>query len=112
MDALLGAAALGDIGRLFPDTDDEYLGADSLKLLGRVCGILRDAGFEIGNIDSTIVAQSPRLSPYILEMRMRMAKASGTDVSRVSIKATTEEGLGFTGAGLGIAAYAVVLLTE
>ncbi|NCB50984.1 MAG: 2-C-methyl-D-erythritol 2,4-cyclodiphosphate synthase [Clostridia bacterium] len=112
MDALLGACALGDIGMLFPDTDEEYRGADSLKLLARVCGIVRSYGYEIGNIDSTIVAQSPRLSPYITEMRECVAGAAGIEMSRVSIKATTEEGLGFTGAGLGIAAQAIVLLTE
>lgn len=112
MDALLGAAALGDIGKMFPDTDDEYRGADSLKLLKNVCGVVRSSGYGIENIDSTIIAQSPRMSPYIYEMRLRVAKAADLDVSRVSIKATTEEGLGFTGAGLGIAAQAVALLTE
>jgi len=112
MDALLGAAALGDIGNLFPDTDEAYRDADSLMLLGRVCGMIHDAGYMIENIDSTIVAQAPRLSPYIPEMRRRIAQAAKTDVFRVSVKATTEEGLGFTGAGLGIAAQAIVLLTE
>lgn len=112
MDALLGAACLGDIGKLFPDTDEAYRGADSLALLGRVCALVRGAGFEIGNIDSTVVAQQPKLSPHIPEMRRRIAAAAGIDAARVSVKATTEEGLGFTGAGMGIAAQAVVLLSE
>ena len=110
MDALLGAAAMGDIGKLFPDSDPAYEGADSLRLLTEVCARLRQRGFEIGNVDSTVVAQRPKLAPYIERMRENMAKAMGVDVSRVSVKATTEEHLGFTGEGLGIAAQAVALI--
>lgn len=109
-DALLGAAALGDIGKLFPDSDPEYEGADSLKLLEKVCARVRQAGFDIGNLDSTVIAQRPKLAPYIDRMRENLAAACGVDVSRVSVKATTEEGLGFTGSGEGIAASAVCLL--
>lgn len=111
-DALLGAAALGDIGKLFPDTDPAYEGADSLVLLERVCDLLREKGFTIGNIDATVIAQRPKLAPYILQMRENLAKACGVDVSQVSVKATTEEGLGFTGSGQGIAASAVCLLEQ
>ena len=110
MDALLGAAALGDIGKLFPDSDPAYAGADSLKLLSAVCEKLRLAGFEAVNVDATVVAQSPRLAPHIEDMRRNIARAMGTDVSRVSVKATTEEHLGFTGSGEGIAAHAVALI--
>ena len=112
MDALLGAAALGDIGQLFPDSDERYSGADSLKLLGAVCDLLRSNGWEIVNTDATVVAQRPKLMPYIPEMRRRMAEAMGIPVSGVSVKATTEEHLGFTGRGEGISAMAVALLTE
>lgn len=112
MDALLGAAALGDIGKLFPDNDPAYEEADSLELLSRVCALLEGRGYVISNIDSTIVAQSPKLAPYIEAMRRGIAAASGLDVSRVSVKATTEEHLGFTGEGKGIAAHAVALLDE
>lgn len=111
-DAVLGAAAMGDIGKLFPDSDPEYEGADSLILLAEVCRRVRAAEFEIGNIDSTVIAQRPKLAAYIPEMRERLARACGTDAGRVSVKATTEEGLGFTGSGEGIAASAVCLLTE
>ena len=107
MDALLGAAALGDIGQHFPDTDPEYEGADSLKLLAEVGKILRDAGYQIGNIDATVIAQRPKLMPYLPEMRQNVAGALGIDVSQVSIKATTEEHLGFTGRGEGISTQAV-----
>lgn len=110
MDALLGAAAMGDIGKLFPDSDPAYEGADSLRLLAEVCSRLRQRGFEIGNVDSTVVAQRPKLAPYIERMRENMAQAMGVDVSRVTVKATTEEHLGFTGEGLGIAAQAVALI--
>ena len=110
MDALLGAAALGDIGKIFPDTDPAYAGADSIKLLGAVCAKIRENGFEIGNIDSTITAQKPKLAPYIEQMRKNIAAACGTDITAISVKATTEEGLGFTGEGLGISASAVALL--
>lgn len=110
MDALLGAAAMGDIGKLFPDTDPRYEGADSLALLSEVCIKLRSAGFEPGNIDATVIAQAPKLAPHIEAMRRKIAAAADMDVSRVSVKATTEERLGFTGEGLGIAAQAVALI--
>lgn len=109
-DALLGAAALGDIGKLFPDTDPDYLGADSLVLLRRVAEHLSANGFSVVNIDSTVIAQSPKLAPYISEMRENIANAVGIDKSLVSVKATTEERLGFTGEKLGIAAHAVCLI--
>ena len=110
MDALLGAAALGDIGKHFPDTDPAYAGADSLELATRVKGLLLDAGYEIGNIDATVLAQAPKLAPYITLMRENLAAALGVSFDRVSVKATTEEGLGFTGEGLGIAAHAICLI--
>jgi len=110
MDALLGAAALGDIGALFPDSNPAWAGADSLKLLAEVAGRVRAAGFSIGNVDATVIAQRPRLAPYIPTMRSTMALAMGIDAERVSVKATTEEGLGFTGRGEGIAAMACALL--
>ena len=109
-DALLGAAALGDIGVLFPDTDPAFAGADSLKLLREVCARVRAAGFALSNLDATILCQRPKLRPYIPAMRENLAAACGVSVSQVSVKATTEEGLGFTGAGEGIAAHAVCLL--
>jgi len=112
MDAMLGAAALGDIGKLFPDNDDAYLGADSLVLLKKVSALIRERGYTLSNADCTVIAQRPRLSPFIDEMRKRVAEAAGVDVGRISVKATTEEKLGFTGEGLGIAAHAVVLLEE
>lgn len=110
MDALLGAAALGDIGGHFPDSDPRYEGADSLALLREVCRILREAGFEPGNVDATIVAQAPKLAPHIPAMRRNIAAAMGLDTSCDSVKATTEERLGFTGEGLGIAAQAAALI--
>ena len=110
MDALLGAAALGDIGKLFPDSDPAYAGADSLELLRRVCALLKEAGFGLGNVDCTVIAQAPKLAAYIPAMRQRLAEAMEIEVSRVSVKATTEEHLGFTGSGEGIAAHAVCLL--
>ena len=109
-DALLGAAALGDIGHLFPDNDDRFLGADSMLLLTEVCRVVRKAGYEIGNIDATVLAQAPKLAPHIAEMRQNIAKACGVDVSHISVKATTEEKLGFTGSGEGMAAHAVALI--
>ena len=109
-DAILGAAALGDIGKHFPDTDEKYAGADSLTLLGEVCKILDGAGFCVVNIDSTVIAQAPKLSPYIDEMRKNIAECCGIDISAVSVKATTEEKLGFTGDGSGICAHSVVLI--
>ena len=111
-DALLGAAALGDIGKLFPDNDPEYEGADSLALLSKVVKHLADKGFSVSNIDSTIIAQKPKMGPHIDKMRENIARACGIDSSFVSVKATTEEGLGFSGEGLGIAAHAVVLITD
>lgn len=109
-DALLGAAAIGDIGKHFPDNDDRYKGADSLVLLEKVCELIRNKGYEISNVDSTILAQAPKLRPYIDEMRSKLAKAMQLDIDEVSVKATTEEKLGFTGREEGIAAHAVVLL--
>lgn len=110
MDALLGAAALGDIGKLFPDNDPAYAGADSLVLLERVGERLIQAGYRVGNIDATILAQKPKLAPHISQMRANLAARLGLDVGQVSVKATTEEGLGFTGTGEGMAAHAVCLL--
>lgn len=110
MDALLGAAALGDIGQLFPDSAAEFAGISSIELLRRVRTRLDEHGFAVVNIDATILAQAPKLAPYRARMREGIALALGIDVSRVSVKATTEEGLGFTGSGEGIAAHAVVLL--
>ncbi len=110
MDALLGAAALGDIGKLFPDTDPTYAGADSLVLASRVAEVVRGAGYEIGNVDATVLAQAPKLAPHVLRMRENIAAALGVSVGAVSVKATTEEGLGFTGERLGIAAHAVALI--
>lgn len=110
MDALLGAAALGDIGGHFPDNDEKYKGADSVALLREVVAIIGKAGYRVGNVDCTILAQRPKLAPYIPDMRRILAAAMGVQLSAVSVKATTEEGLGFTGEGLGIAAHAVALL--
>ena len=110
MDALLGAAALGDIGKLFPDSDDKYLGADSIELLKEVCSVINANGYKLINIDSTVIAQKPKLSPYIEKMRMTLAAAMDIPTDCVSVKATTEEKLGFTGAELGIAAHAVALI--
>lgn len=110
MDALLGAAALGDIGKLFPDNDDKYLGADSIGLLKKVLAIIKDKGYKVVNIDSTIIAQRPKLSPYIDKMRYTLATSMEIPIDCVSVKATTEEKLGFSGAELGIAAHAVVLI--
>ena len=109
-DALLGAAALGDIGKHFPDNDDRYKDVDSLVLLEKVCELIRNKGYEITNVDSTILAQAPKLRPYIDEMRSKLAKAMKLDIDELSVKATTEERLGFTGREEGIAAHAVVLL--
>ena len=110
MDALLGAAALGDIGLHFPDSDPRFADADSRVLLKEVCRLIREAGFEIENIDATILCQAPKLRPYIDAMRQNIADTCGLAVGQVSVKATTEEGLGFTGSGAGIAAHAVTLL--
>jgi len=112
MDALLGAAALGDIGQHFPDTDPEYKGISSIRLLEKVGELLKEKGYSVGNIDSIIVAQRPKLLPYRPQMAENMAKALGISVDQVSVKATTEEGLSFTGSGEGMSAKAVVLLVE
>ena len=112
MDALLGAAALGDIGRHFPDTDPAYAGADSLVLLDHVMALLAEKGWKVGNVDATILAQKPKLAPYIPQMRDNLAARLGVPPDRVNVKATTEERLGFTGAEEGIAAHAVCLLEQ
>lgn len=110
MDALLGAAALGDIGRHFPDTDPAYAGADSLKLLDHVVELLEKKGYQVGNVDATILAQKPKLAPYIEKMRDNLAARMKVEPDQVNVKATTEEKLGFTGSEEGIAAHAVALL--
>lgn len=112
MDALLGACGMGDIGRHFPDSDPAYAGADSLKLLDRVMELLRAGGYQVGNVDVTVIAQAPKLAPHIGQMRQNLADRLGLPQDRVNVKATTEEGLGFTGAGQGIAAHAVALVKE
>lgn len=112
MDALLGAAALGDIGKLFPDTDERYRGADSVELLRQVCARVTEEGYALQNADVTIVAQQPKLRPYIDIMRERLARAMGVEIGCVSVKATTTEHLGFEGEGLGISAHAVCLLSS
>ena len=112
MDALTGAARLGDIGKLFPDSDARYAGADSTALLRQVTAVLAEAGWAVVNVDATVAAQEPRLAPYIPEMRERLAAAMGLDAGCVSVKATTEEGLGFTGSGEGIAAHAAALVEK
>ena len=105
-------AALGDIGKLFPDNDPAFAGADSVELLKNVCAVIADAGYRVGNVDCTVIAQRPKLAPFIPDMRQKLAKAMEVDVTAVSVKATTEEHLGFTGEGLGIAAHSVALLEE
>ena len=112
MDALLGAAALGDIGKLFPDTDPAYKDADSIKLLEKVGKRLSQEGYVIENIDSTIIAQAPKMRPHIDDMRKNIADALGLDISRVNVKATTEEGLGFTGAMQGISSQAICMINS
>lgn len=112
MDALLGAAALGDIGRHFPDTEEKYRGADSFVLMSEVLYLISQKGYCIMNIDATVIAQKPRLAPYIDEMKRNIAETLQIDLEQVNIKATTEEGLGFTGAGEGIAASAACLLEK
>lgn len=112
MDALLGAAGLGDIGRHFPDSDSAYAGADSLRLLAVVMEKLTDAGWQVGNVDATIIAQRPKLADYLPQMRQNLALAMGVLPNQVNVKATTEEGLGFTGSGAGIAAQAIALLLK
>ena len=110
MDALLGALALGDIGKHFPDTDPRYKGADSMALLRHVAALIAKEGYRLGNLDATVLAQAPKLAPHIMQMRENIAEALSCEVSRVSVKATTEEKLGFTGAKQGIAAHCVCLL--
>lgn len=110
MDALLGAAAMGDIGKHFPDKDPRYAGADSMMLTRHVARLLRDASYSIVNIDATVIAQAPKLAPHITAMRQNIADALGLDIGQVSVKATTEERLGFTGDGSGISAHAVCLI--
>ncbi|MBE6765408.1 MAG: 2-C-methyl-D-erythritol 2,4-cyclodiphosphate synthase [Ruminococcaceae bacterium] len=112
MDALLGAAAMGDIGLLFPDNDDRFKGADSMVLFEEVCRRLQAAGYSISNIDATVIAQRPKMRPYIDAMRSRIADVCGLDIGRINVKATTEENMGFTGSGDGISAHAVALLDE
>ncbi len=112
MDALLGAAALGDIGGLFPDTDPAYKGADSMKLLERVVAVLKEKGYKVGNIDATLIAQKPKIKPYLLEMRENIAKVCMVDVDAVNVKATTEEKLGFTGNMEGMSAHAVCIIEK
>lgn len=112
MDALLGAAALGDIGKHFPDTDPAYKGISSIRLLEHVGKLIEDKGYLIGNIDATIIAQRPKMAPHIPQMRRNMAEALRISEDRINIKATTEEGLGFTGEGLGISSQAICLLEE
>ena len=111
-DALLGALAMGDIGHLFPDNDPAYAGADSLWLMSQIVPLIKNAGYKISNIDSTIIAQAPKLAPHILKMRENIANTLGVGIDDISIKATTEEGLGFSGEKLGIAAHAVCLLEK
>jgi len=112
MDAIIGALALGDIGHLFPDNDPAYEGADSLVLCAHVAEIMEEKGYVIGNIDATVIAQAPKMAPHIEKMRENIASALNTDVENISVKATTEEKLGFTGEGLGISAHAVCLLEK
>ena len=110
MDAILGALGKGDIGKHFPDTDEKYCGADSMKLLEKVCEIMRDEGYSLSNADCTVIAQAPKLAPHIQKMREKIAAVIGCDVSDVNVKATTEEKLGFTGRLEGISAHAVCLI--
>lgn len=112
MDGMLGALALGDIGKHFPDIDEKYKGADSIKLLKCVNNLINEKGYEINNIDSIIIAQSPKMAPYIEEMRINIAQILNTDVGNISVKATTEEGLGFTGTKQGISAQSICLLNK
>lgn len=112
MDALLGACALGDIGQHFPDDDDKWKGADSIEMLTEVVKLIDKEGYRIGNIDSTVICQRPKLAPFIHNMRMNIAEACGADISQISVKATTEEKLGFTGSGEGVAAHAVCTIIK
>lgn len=112
MDSILGALALGDIGKHFPDTDEKYKGANSIKLLEHVNNLINEKGYEINNIDSTIIAQSPKMAPYIYQMRTNIAEVLNTDIENINVKATTEEGLGFTGTKQGISAQSICLLNR
>ncbi len=112
MDAMLGALAMGDIGHLFPDNDNSFKDADSMELMKVVCSRISETGYCIGNIDATVIAQAPKLAPYILTMRENIAAVCGCSVSQISVKATTEEHLGFTGEKLGMSAHAVALLVK
>ena len=112
MDSILGALALGDIGKHFPDTDEKYNGSDSMKLLEFVYNLINEKGYGIGNIDCTIIVQSPKMAPHIQNMRENIAKALNTSIENINVKATTEEGLGFTGAKEGIAAQSICLLVK
>ncbi|MCM1225823.1 MAG: 2-C-methyl-D-erythritol 2,4-cyclodiphosphate synthase [Clostridium sp.] len=112
MDSILGALALGDIGKHFPDTDPEYSGADSIELLKHVCALAKERGYKIGNLDATVIAQAPKLSPYITQMKENIADACQCGSGQINVKATTEEKLGFTGNGSGISAHCVVLMQE
>lgn len=111
-DALLGALAMGDIGKHFPDTDPAFKGADSMKLLEHVVGLIKAKGYCVGNLDATIIAQKPKMAPHIQTMRENIARVCSVEMDRINVKATTEEGLGFTGTGEGISAHAVVLLIQ
>ena len=110
MDSILGALALGDIGKHFPDTDEKFKGADSIKLLEHVYNLIKDRGYAIGNVDCTIIAQSPKMAPHIENMRINISKALNTSIDNINVKATTEEGLGFTGSKEGISAQSICLL--
>ena len=112
MDSILGALALGDIGKHFPDTDEKYKGIDSIKLLQFVYNLMIEKGYNIGNIDCTIIAQSPKMAPYIYSMRENISKSLNTDIENINVKATTEEGLGFTGTKQGIAAHSICMLVK
>lgn len=112
MDSILGALALGDIGKHFPDTDERYKGANSIKLLEFVHNLIKEKGYAIGNIDCTIIAQSPKMAPYITSMRENIARALSTDIENINVKATTEEGLGFTGTKQGIASQSICMLVK
>lgn len=112
MDSILGALALGDIGKHFPDTDERYKGADSIKLLEFVYNLIREKGYVIGNIDCTIIAQSPKMAPHIPSMRANIARALNTNIENINVKATTEEGLGFTGTKQGISSQSICLLVK
>lgn len=112
MDSILGALALGDIGKHFPDTDERYKGADSIKLLEFVYNLIREKGYAIGNIDCTIIAQSPKMAPHIPNMRANIARALNTNIENINVKATTEEGLGFTGTKQGISSQSICLLVK